>query len=79
MRCPIRCPYNGLNIMFPIGALPVEKGAVIKCTLCFPYMIVSQGFKSFFKSKRASRGKEKDDTPAGSIQSGLHYLAILSL
>ena len=25
MQCPIRCPYNGLNLTFPMGALPMEK------------------------------------------------------
>ena len=42
MQCPIRCPYNGLNLTFPMGALKVEKGAIMKCPLCRPYVTVSQ-------------------------------------
>ena len=40
MQYPIRWPYNGLNLTVPVPLLPMEKGAVMKCTLYCPYMTV---------------------------------------
>jgi len=34
MQRPIRCIYNGVNLTFPMGALPMERGAVMKCPRC---------------------------------------------
>ena len=38
----VRNLYDDLNLTIPMGALPVENGAVMKCPLCHPYMTVSQ-------------------------------------
>ena len=38
----MQCPYKGINVRFPLGALPMESGAVMKCPLGCPYMTVSQ-------------------------------------
>ena len=60
MQCPIRCPYNGLNLMFPMGALPIEKGAIMK-SLCRPYVTVSQRVMPFPVGKMGCSAVRKHD------------------
>lgn len=38
-KMTLQCPKLDVDVM---GALPVKKGTVIKCPLCWPYMTVPQ-------------------------------------
>ena len=70
MQCPIRCPYNGLNLMFPMGALPIEKGAVMKCPLCRPYITVSQRVSFPVGKMGCSAVRKHDECPNRCPSSG---------
>ena len=58
MQRPIRCPYNGLHLTFPMGALPVEKGP-----LCRPYVTVSQRVPFPVGTMGCSAVRKHDECP----------------
>lgn len=59
---PCKVPLQWPNVPC-MGALPMEKGAVMKCTLCRPYMTVPQRVPSPVLYKVLLQVRQHDEVP----------------